>query len=95
MHDKDESMPSNKDETANSSEQQTAEKEVAQKLSILHVITSVFAAAIGVQSKKNQQKDFSNKQSIYIYIAAGVLFTTAFVFAVIYVVKIVLHNAGV
>jgi len=95
MQHKDDSTPRNKDEAANSSGQQPAEREPAQKLSILHVITSVFAAAIGVQSKKNQQKDFSNKQSIYIYIAAGVLFTTVFVFAVIYVVKIVLHNAGV
>jgi len=64
------------------------------RLSLLHIITSVLAAAIGVQSKKNQQKDFTNKQSIYIYIAAGIIFTTTFVFTVIYVVKTVLSNAG-
>jgi hypothetical protein len=61
-----------------------------QKLGFLHIITSVLGAAIGVQNSKNQEKDFSNKQSIYIYIAAGVLFTALFVFAVASVVKLVL-----
>ena len=31
------------------------------KLSVLHIITSVLAAAIGVQSKQNHEKDFSAK----------------------------------
>jgi hypothetical protein len=72
----------------------SSEQQQAPKLSALHVLTSVFAAAIGVQSKKNQEKDFSSKQSIYIYITAGILFTVAFVFTVIFVVKTVLSSAG-
>lgn len=65
-----------------------------EKLGFLHILTSVFAAAIGVQSKKNQAKDFNSNQSIYIYITAGIVFTAVFVFAVYWVVKMVLKNAG-
>lgn len=65
-----------------------------ERLPILHILTSVFSAAIGVQSKKNQEKDFNGKGSIYIYIAAGVIFTVLFVITVVTVVKMVLSNAG-
>ena len=68
--------------------------EEPQKLPLSHIIKSVLAAAIGVQSKKNQQKDFNSRQAIYIYIAAGIIFTTLFVLGVAYVVKTVLANAG-
>ena len=65
-----------------------------QKLSILHILTSVLAAAVGVQSKKNQEKDFNGKGSIYIYIAAGIIFTTLFVITIVTVVKSILAGAG-
>ncbi len=65
-----------------------------EKLGFLHVVMSVMAAAFGVQSKKNQAKDFSSKNNIYIYITAGLVFTTLFVFVVYAVVKTVLKNAG-
>ena len=68
--------------------------EKKEKLSILHIITSVLAAAIGVQNKKNQEKDFNGKDSIYIYIAAGIIFTALFVFTVATVVKNVLAGTG-
>lgn len=71
-----------------------SEEQEPQKLPLLHILTSVFAAAIGVQSKKNQEKDFNGKGSIYIYIAAGVIFTMLFVITVATVVKTVLANAG-
>ena len=63
------------------------------KLSVLHIITSVLAAAIGVQSKLNQEKDFNGKNSIYIYLFSGVLFTILFVLTVVFIVKTVLANA--
>lgn len=66
-----------------------------EKLGFLHVLTSVLAAAIGVQSKKNQAKDFQNKASIYIYIGAGIIFTTIFVFTLYWVVQAVLNHAGI
>ncbi|MDA8962554.1 DUF2970 domain-containing protein [Pseudomonadales bacterium] len=65
-----------------------------QKLSLLHIITSVLAAAVGVQSKKNQEKDFNGKGSIYIYIAAGIIFTILFVITIVTVVKSILAGAG-
>ena len=63
-------------------------------LPILHIITSVLAAAVGVQNKKNQEKDFNGKGSIYIYIAAGIIFTALFVVTVATVVKNVLAGTG-
>ena len=65
-----------------------------QKLSILHILTSVLAAAVGVQSKKNQEKDFNGKGSIYIYITAGIIFTALFVITIVIVVKSILASAG-
>ena len=65
-----------------------------QTLSILHILTSVLAAAVGVQSKKNQEKDFNGKGSIYIYIAAGIVFTALFVITIVTVVKSILAGAG-
>ena len=63
------------------------------KLSVLHIITSVLAAAIGVQSKQNHEKDFSAKNSIYIYLFSGVVFTLLFVLTVIFIVKMVLAGS--
>jgi len=65
-----------------------------EKLGVLHILMSVLAAAVGVQSRKNQAKDFNNKSSIYIYITAGIVFTTIFVLSIYLVVKAVLNNAG-
>lgn len=63
------------------------------KLSVLHIITSVLAAAIGVQSKQNHEKDFSAKNSIYIYLFSGIVFTLLFVLTVIFIVKTVLAGS--
>ena len=59
----------------------------------LHIITSVLAAAIGVQSKQNHEKDFSAKNSIYIYLFSGIVFTLLFVLTVIFIVKTVLAGS--
>ncbi|MDQ2075484.1 DUF2970 domain-containing protein [Marinimicrobium sp. ABcell2] len=64
-----------------------------QKPNFLHIVLSTVAAAFGVQSNKNRERDFKGG-SIYTYIAAGVIFTTLFVLAVILVVRTVLANAG-
>ena len=63
------------------------------KLSVLHIITSVLAAAIGVQSKQNHEKDFSAENSIYIYLFSGIVFTLLFVLTVIFIVKTVLAGS--
>jgi len=63
------------------------------KPSFWHILLSTFAAAFGVQNRKNLEKDFKHG-NIKIYIFAGVLFTTLFVFVVILVVNLVLQNSG-
>ena len=51
------------------------------------------AAAFGVQSKKNQERDFKSG-NIYHYIIAGIVFTLVFIAAVATVVKSVLNANG-
>lgn len=63
------------------------------KPSFGQVVLSTLAAAIGVQSNKNRERDFKGG-SIKAYIAAGVIFTALFVIALILVVKTVLSNMG-
>lgn len=53
------------------------------------VLMSTFAAAFGVQSQKNQERDFKHG-SLWIFIAAGVIFTALFVLTVYSVVQGVL-----
>lgn len=64
-----------------------------QKPSFGQVVLSTLAAAIGVQSNKNRERDFK-AGSIKAYIAAGIIFTALFVITLILVVKTVLGNMG-
>ena len=58
----------------------------------LQIISSVFAAAFGVQSSKNRERDF--KQGRFAnFVIAGILFTVLFVAALYLVVSTVLENA--
>lgn len=64
-----------------------------QKPNFFQIVLSTVAAAFGVQSNKNRERDFKGG-NIYTYIAAGVIFTTVFVLAVILVVRLVLAKSG-
>jgi len=57
------------------------------------VVLSTLAAAIGVQSNKNRERDFKGG-SLKTYIAAGIIFTAVFVLTLVVVVKTVLGNLG-
>ena len=58
-----------------------------------HVIGSVFAAGLGVQSSKNRERDF--KQGRFgVFLAAGFVFTLLFIGSVYGVVQLVLRSAG-
>lgn len=59
------------------------------KPTITQVIKSVLAAAIGVQSDDNRQKDFE-QGSLSTYIIAGVIFTVLFVCGLIFLVSTIL-----
>lgn len=64
------------------------------KPTFLQIVLSTCAAAFGVQSNKNRERDF-NSGNIYTYIAAGVIFTAIFVTVIIVVVKLVLRSSGI
>ena len=65
-----------------------SEHEHPSKPTILQVIGSVLAAAFGVQSSANRERDFTGG-SPKVYIIAGILFTVLFVWTVLAVVKLV------
>jgi hypothetical protein len=57
------------------------------------MIGSVLAAAFGVQSSKNRERDFKHGKAIH-FIVAGIVFVALFILAIVGVVKLVLRNAG-
>ena len=63
-----------------------------QKPGLWSIVQSTLAAAFGVQSEKNRERDFQHG-NIWVFIAAGIIFTTIFVFSVIGIVKLVLAGA--
>lgn len=72
-----------------------ADKAQSQKsLSIIQVFMSTVAAAFGVQSSANRERDFTRGKASQ-FIVMGILFTVLFVLAVVMVVRLVLGNAGV
>ena len=56
---------------------------------VLKVMQSILAGALGVQSDKRREEDFSS-HSPWPYIIAGILFTVGFVVTLVVVVKLVL-----
>lgn len=59
-----------------------------QGLNLKQIIGSVFAAAFGVQSGENRQRDFEQGRAQH-FIAAGVIFTVLFVASLVGVVNMV------
>jgi hypothetical protein len=63
------------------------------KPGLAQIVGSVFAAAFGVQSSKNQQRDFKHGKA-HVFIISGIIFTLLFMGTVFTVVKLVLKQAG-
>ncbi|NBY21764.1 MAG: DUF2970 domain-containing protein [Gammaproteobacteria bacterium] len=61
------------------------------KPSIFQVIGSVVAAAFGVQTAANRERDFQGGSAIP-YLVAGVIFTLLFILGIVGVVKLVLGS---
>lgn len=57
------------------------------------IVGSVFAAAFGVQSRKNQERDFKHGKA-RVFIISGIIFTLLFMGTVFTVVRVVLKQAG-
>lgn len=62
-------------------------------LNPLQVISSVFAAGLGVQSSKNRERDFKQGRA-GVFIAAGLIFTLGFIALMVVIVQLVLKGAG-
>ena len=71
----------------------SAKKQEGKSLGFSQVVSSIFAAGLGVQSSKNRERDF-NQGKAGTFIAAGLIFTVLFVGAVVAVVKLVLSGQG-
>jgi len=72
----------------------TTQSDQDQKPSMLQTAGSVVAAALGVQSTKNRERDF-RKGSPSRFVIMGIIGTTLFVLTVVTVVRLVLRSAGV
>jgi hypothetical protein len=77
----------------NQEPQKTDPDEKREKLKPLQVVSSVFAAGLGVQSSKNRERDFKQGR-IGVFIAAGVIFTLLFIGTVVTIVQLVLKSSG-
>lgn len=60
---------------------------------LMQIVSSVFAAAFGVQSSKNQERDFKHGKA-RVFIISGIIFTLLFIGTVFTVVRMVLKQAG-
>lgn len=63
------------------------------KITPFSFLASIFAAAFGVQTKANRERDFQEGKFSH-FIIGGIIFAVVFIFAVIGIVQLVLHNAG-
>ena len=74
-------------------EQKPERADDKQSLNPLQVISSIFAAGLGVQSSKNRERDFKQGRA-GVFIVAGIVFTLLFIGIVFTVVQLVLKSAG-
>jgi len=81
------------DKTPPSGGDQAPEDRPRRRLGPLQVVASVFAAALGVQSSRNRERDFRHGRP-GVFIAAGILFTVVFIAVIVLVVNLVLRSAG-
>jgi len=63
------------------------------KVSFISIVQSTLAAAIGVQSEKNRQRDFKHGKPIY-FIISGIIFIVVFIAMIMTIVQLVLPTAS-
>lgn len=72
----------------------TEKQDKPKKITPFSFMSSIFAAAFGVQSNKNRERDFEHGK-FHHFIIGGIVFALLFIFVMIGIVKIVMHYAGV
>jgi hypothetical protein len=60
---------------------------------VWETVKSVNAAFIGVQNRKNRERDFTKGKASH-FIVIGIIMTALFIGAVLLIVKLTLRNAG-
>lgn len=80
------------DQPQDEEEQQRDEPEAPGRLSLWQIVGSTMASAIGVQSSRNRERDFSHGKATH-FIIAGIVFTVLFVVGMIVIVNLVLSGA--
>lgn len=80
----------NKSDPPSSQETQQETEELPQ-LTFLQMLGSTLSAALGVQSQRNRERDFSRGKAGH-FILMGIGFTAAFVVTMVLVVKLVLSQ---
>jgi hypothetical protein len=67
------------------------EKEEATEPGLKDVVRSVLWASIGIQSRRNQERDFKHGKA-KVFVIAGIVFTLLFIATVFSIVTVVLKN---
>lgn len=62
------------------------------KRSLLSFVLSILAAAVGIQSDKNRERDFANGNPLA-FVIGGIFFTLLFITSVATIVGLVLSNS--
>ena len=62
------------------------------KRSLLSFVLSILAAAVGIQSDKNRERDFANGNPL-VFVIGGIFFTLLFIASVATIVGLVLSNS--
>ncbi|MCC7516957.1 MAG: DUF2970 domain-containing protein [Pseudomonadales bacterium] len=71
----------------------TTEKQSNNAPGLGAIVLSTLAAAFGVQSSKNRERDFG-KGNIKVYIISGLIFTVVFITTIVTLVKYLIKSAG-
>lgn len=79
-------------QNGNAEEGEDAENAEGGSLTFMNIVMSTLAAAIGVQSKANKERDFKHG-SAGPFIVAGLIFTALFVGTLVLIVRWVLSSA--
>ena len=96
MNNTTETAPATSKPTAEPADHQTEPESApatADGLTFWQMLGSVMAAAFGVQSKKNRERDFSQGKPTH-FIVLGIGFTVAFVLIMAFIVQLVLSNVS-
>jgi hypothetical protein len=79
-------------DTKGTNENAQPDRKALPRPSLLKVMQSILAGALGVQSSKRHQEDFANP-SPWAYIVGGLLFTALLIGGLVLVVNMVLASA--